>query len=219
MKNRIRASVIRKVPQMVLLLILTINFGCYPDQPEYVEEYDVAYTNYSSSFDFTVARTYSLPDRVVLVKDEGFDAEEPEYLDDVFADEILSNLRRNLNAAGWTEVSEDESPEAVILPSAFKDAFIYYYDFGYWGWYYPGFYPGWGWYYPGYNPGYVSGYLVGTVLVQITIPPDNVDNEDEEVPVVWVATFNGLLEGSDRSISERIDSNLDQAFSHPPFNL
>ncbi len=201
-----------------LLAILTIFLltGCYPDQPERVEEYDLAYTNYSADFDFSVSRTYSLPDRVVLVNNESFSEDDPEFIDDIFGDVILSNIRENLNSAGWTEVSEDDSPEMVILPSAFDETFLYYYNFGYWGWYYPGFYPGWGWYYPGYSPGYVSGYRVGTVLVQITYPSEI---ENEEIPVVWVATFNGLLEGSDRGISQRIDRNLDQAFSHPPFNL
>ena len=199
-----------------IFCMLFLFAGCYPDQPEYVEEYDTSYTNYSSDFDFSVSRTYSLPDRVILIGDQSFSDNDPEYISDIFGDVILSNLRQNLNSAGWTEVSEDNSPEVVILPSAFDETFLYYYDFGYWGWYYPGYFPGWGWYYPGYSPGFVSGYRVGTVLVQMTYPSEI---ENEEIPVVWVATFNGLLEGSDRGISERIDRNLDQAFSHPPFNF
>lgn len=201
--------------RICIISILIITTGCYPDQPERVEEYDVAYTNYSTEFDFGPARTYSLPDRVVLIDDENFDdGEEPEYLDDLFSSTILDGIRGNMNSIGWTEVSEDASPEIVILPSAFDQTFLYYYDIGYWDWYYPGFFPGWGWYYP-YSPGYVSGYTTGTVLVQMTIPSEA---EGQEVPVIWVGALNGLLEGSDRNISERISTNLDQAFSQPPFN-
>ncbi|MCH4821742.1 DUF4136 domain-containing protein [Gramella lutea] len=199
---------------MMIFLSLLLT-GCYPDQPERVEDYDVSYTNYSPEFDFSVDRSYSLPERVILIDDGDFSSDEPEYLDDIFADAILNNIRQNLNSLGWTEVEEEDLPDVVMLPSAFDQTFLYYYDFGYWGWYYPGYFPGWGWYYPGYSPGYVSGYRVGTVLVQMTLP---IENEDDEIPVVWLATFDGLLEGSDRSISERIDRNLDQAFSHPPFN-
>jgi len=197
-----------------LLLIFTV-MGCYPDQPEYVEEYDVAYSNYDSDFNFSTTYTYSLPDRVIRIDDAIFDNGEPEYLDDIFADAILNNVRSNLNTLGWTEVDEDSDPDIVVLPSAFDETFLYTYNPGYWGWYYPGYYPGWGWFYP-YTPSYVGGYTTGTVLLQMTVPSQITD--DDEVPVVWVAAFNGLLQGSDSYISGRIDSNLDQVFTHPPFN-
>lgn len=215
MKKNVIEDIFYRCMKFIAILAIFFITACYPDQPDRVEEYDVAYTNYSEDFNFSVSYTYSLPDRVILVEGENFNGNQPEYLDDIYADAILSNIRSNLNSAGWTEVEEDGSPEVIVLPSAFDQTFLYYYDFGYWGWYYPGYFPGWGWYYPGYSPGYISGYRVGTVLVQMTVPEEL---EDEEVPVVWIATFNGLLEGSERSISERIDRNLDQAFSHPPFN-
>jgi len=196
------------------LLLIATAMGCYPDQPEFVEEYDVAYSNYDSDFNFSTSFTYSLPDQVILVDDEIFNDDEPEYLDDVFADAILSNVRSNLNAKGWTEVDEANDPDIVVLPSAFDETFLYTYNPGYWGWYYPGYFPGWGWYYP-YTPSYVGGYTTGTVLLQMTVPSEILN---EEVPVVWVAAFNGLLQGSDSYIAERIDSNLDQVFTHPPFN-
>ena len=214
--KRIRIKKVCNTAVWIMLLFLSAFFsGCYPDQPDRVEEYDVTYTNYSTEYDFSIPRTYSLPERVVLVQEDRLRDNDPEFLNDIYADAILEELKTNLDALGWTRVPESESPEIVILPSAFDQTFLYYYNFGYWDWYYPGYFPGWGWYYPGYSPGYISGYRVGTVLVQMTLPSEI---EDEQVPVIWVATFNGLLEGSERFISERISRNLDQAFSHPPFN-
>lgn len=198
---------VKTAPAILLVLLM----GCYPDEPEFVEEYDVVYTNYSPEFNFSVDYTYSLPDRVLLLDDSRGPDDPPEFIDDKFGDVILNNIRQNLGAEGWTEVDEDQDPDLIILASAFDTQFLYFYDPGYWCWYYPC----WGWWYPGYFPGYVTGYQTGTVLIQMT-DPSGVEND--EVPVVWTGTLNGLLQGSDANIIGRIDRNLDQAFIQPPFD-
>jgi hypothetical protein len=192
-------------------LALMLLMGCYPEQPEFVEEYDVVYTNYSPDFNFTNSYTFSLPDGVLLLDENRDPDAPPEFIDATFGDVILANIRQNLTSKGWTEVDEAADPQIVILPSAFDTQFLYFYNPGYWCWYYPC----WGWGYPGYAPGYVTGYTTGTVLMQMT-DPSGVENDI--VPVVWTGTFNGLLQGSDSNIIGRIDRNLDQAFSQPPFN-
>lgn len=191
--------------------LLLLNLGCYPDQPEYVEEYDVVYTNYSPDFNFSNTYTYSLPEGVLLLDDSRDPEDPPEFIDDTFGDVILDNIRQNLSAEGWQEVDENADPDLVLLPSAFDTDFLYFYNPGYWCWYYPC----WGWSYPGYAPGYVTGYKTGTILIQMTDPNGVLNNE---VPVVWTGVFNGLLQGSDANIIGRIDRNLDQAFSQPPFD-
>jgi len=193
------------------ILVLTLLMGCYPDQPEFVEEYDVVYTNYSPDFNFSNSYTFSLPNAVLKLDDNRDPDAPPEFIDAKFGDVILANIRQNLTSKGWTEVDEAADPQIVILPSAFDTQFLYFYNPGYWCWYYPC----WGWGYPGYSPGYVTGYQTGTVLMQMT-DPNGVENE--VVPVIWTGTFNGLLQGSDANIIGRIDRNLDQAFSQPPFN-
>ena len=207
-----------KIKKGLMLLagaaLVLLSFGCYPDQPEFVEEYDVVYTNYSPDHNFDADYTYSLPDEVLLLDDSRDPNDPPEFIDPQFSEAILSNLRKNLNALGYTEVDEDvEDPDLIILASAFDTQFIYFYNPGYWCWYYP-WYCGPGWGYPGYAPGYVSGYTTGTVLVQMTFEEEL---SDDEIPVVWTGTLNGLLQGSDANIIGRIDRNLDQAFQQPPF--
>ncbi len=194
-----------------LAALALLLFGCYPDQPEFVEEYDVVYTNYAPDFNFSETYTYSMPDGVLLIDDNRRPSDPPEFIDDRFGDAILDNIRENLGAQGWTEVDEADDPELIVLASAFDTQFLYFYDPGYWCWYYPC----WGWWYPGYFPGFVSGYRTGTVLIQIT-DPNGVQNQ--EVPVVWTGSLNGLLQGSDANIIGRIDRNLDQAFIQPPFD-
>ncbi len=192
-----------------IALFLTLS-GCYPGQPEFVEEYDVVYTNYQPDFNFSSNYTYTLPDGVLIINDRDPEAE-PEFLDPVFGDVILNNIRQNLDTQGWQEVGVNQNPDVVVLPTAFDTDFLYFYNPGYWCWYYPC----WGWGYPGYSPGYVGGYSTGTVLIQMTFPSGV---ENDEVPVIWLGSFNGLLQGSDSNLVNRIDKNLNQAFSQPPFD-
>ncbi len=210
MKYKTLLEFTKRIQIMAPAALAVLLMGCYPGQPEFVEEYDVVYTNYQPDFNFSNNYTYSLPDGVLLLDDRDPD-EEPEFIDPVFGDVILSKIQEHLNAEGWTEVDEDDDPDLVILPSAFDTDFLYFYDPGYWCWYYPC----WGWGYPGYAPGYISGYTTGTVLIQMT-DPNGVLND--EVPVVWVGAINGLLQGSDANIISRINTNIDQAFSQPPFD-
>ncbi len=204
-----------KTTGFLWVLLLLLGFGCYPGGPEFVEELDVVYTNYDPDFNFNTTYTYSLPPGVLDVNSQSFGGSPPEYIDEEFSDAILDDIRENLSAQGWTEVDELENPDLIILASAFQNTTYFYYDPGWWGWYYPGYGPGWGWGYPGYFPGYVSGYTTGTILIQMTEPGSI---EGNEVPVVWTCTLNGLLQGSDANIISRIDVNIDQAFTHSPFN-
>lgn len=201
---------IRLIGIISMAFLITL-MGCYPDEPEYVEEYDIAYSNYSPDFNFSDSYTYSLPAGVLTIDDNRDPEDPPEFIDDVFGDPILERIRENLNAEGWTEVSEDANPDLIVLPSAFETEFLYFYNPDYWCWYYSC----WDWWYPGYFPGYVSGFRTGTVLIQMA-DPNGVENDD--VPVVWVGALNGLLQGSNNNTIGRIERNLDQVFSQPPFD-
>lgn len=208
MKQLTHAKFLRLVLGTVAFALFFLLHACYPNQPKYVEEYDVVYTDYDEQFDFSKGYTYSLPEGVLII-DGGDPDDPPEFLDPLFGDTILNALRQNLNSRGWTEVNSDANPELEILPSAFETTFVFLYDPGYWCWYYPC----WGWIYPGPIP--TGSFTTGTVLVQMT-DPNAVENN--EIPIVWLAAYNGLLQGSDDNVVDRLNRNLDQAFAHPPFN-
>ncbi|MCF8715970.1 DUF4136 domain-containing protein [Joostella atrarenae] len=194
--------------------------SCSDDGPDYVDELDVVYTNYDSSFDFSTTTTYALPDRVIEVTGENigdtdFD-EDVDYVDPVYGDPILAGIKENMDAFGWQEVDESSNPDVIILPTAMDTVNLYYYyDWGYWGWYYPGWGPGWGWYYPGYYPPIISGYRSGTILLQMTYPSGIGVNDN--IPVLWTGAINGLLEGSTSSIQTRIENTVDQVFKQSQY--
>lgn len=190
-----------------LLLII----GCYPYADDNnVSDYDSVYTDYDSEFNFTKTYTYILPTGVVKVDGNTRPSDIPEYIDKAYSDAVLNATRENLNEMGWTELTESspEDPEIVISAIGFDQTFLFY-DYGYW-WNY-----GWGWYYP-YPPVYVSGYKTGSIVINMTDPNDL--NEENEVPVVWLGAFNGILQGNKSSVLSRIDRNVNQAFKQAPFN-
>jgi hypothetical protein len=184
-----------------------------------VDDLDVVYTNFDPEFEFEAQSTFAVPDRVVKIESENFtaqDGEDPQFVNPEVGDRIISRIRRNMTDLGWTEVNGDADPDVIILPSVSTRLDLqYHYDWRYWSWYYPGFYPGWSWWYPNYRPMMVSGVRSGSVLLQMT-HPDGMGGNDN-IPVVWTGVFNGLLQGSQESINQRISQTIDQAFNQSPY--
>ena len=200
--------------------LLSLIWGCYPQGPEYVDELDLVYTNYSSEFEFASRKTYSLPDSVVkLTGDEFTDPDgngKPSFANPTYAAAIVTTIKQNMDKNGWTLVNKNNKPDVFVLPTTTTTTNLYYYyDWAYWGWYYPGWYPGWGWYYPGYYPPYVSSFRTGSVFIQMI--DANVVPQQENVPVVWSCILNGLAEGSTSDIVLRIQTGIDKGFSQSPY--
>jgi hypothetical protein len=209
-----------KLPQPTLLgalaVITILGMGCYPQQPDYITSYDLVYSAYSPSFDFPSARTYSIPDSVVLITGNMVDGDEAEIVDPTYGNQIINRIKQNLNAYGWEEVNALDSPDVIMLPAVSKteNVSVYYgYGWGYWGGNYPGYSPGWGWYYPGYAP-YYSSYTSGSIVILMTDPSGL--SPTNNIPIVWTAVVNGLFEGSSSSAISRIQSTIDEAFAQSP---
>lgn len=210
----------KKVNQLMIGgLIVLASIGCTPDGAEYVDELDIVYTNYDPTFEFTSENTFALPDEVIKIDGENAPDDpdyEPEFVDPIYGNTILNSIRSNMRALGYTEVDGSASPDLIILPSAIQtDQIYFYYDWSYWGWYYPGYVPGWGWYYPGYFPPTVTRIRTGSVFIQMTDP--NNQSATDKIPVVWSGIINGLFEGSANNIGNRIASTIEQAFEQSPY--
>lgn len=196
------------------LLIAAGLTGCYPDGPEYIDEYDLVYTNYSPTYDFKAQSTYALPDSVIKLTGNLAEGDAPEFVNQVYANELLGRVRANMSAYGWTEVDEAENPDVIILPTAVSSTTVsVWYSWGYWGSYYPWY--GYGWYYPGYYPPTVSAYTSGSIFLQM-VDPGEVSGTDN-LAVEWICVVNGLLEGSSSGLIARIDKSVDQAFKQSAY--
>ncbi|MBZ5859020.1 DUF4136 domain-containing protein [Flavihumibacter profundi] len=195
-----------------ILLSVALFSACTPSSPDYIADYDLVYTKERSGYDFSAVHTYFLPDSVAHV---GGDSKH------IYDSTILKSLKTNLDALGWTRLTETgtEKADVMVFPAANEVTYASctaYCWYCYWGWY-----PGWGYYppYPGYGWGYPSdivcaSYNTGTVVVTMT-DPNKAANDT--IPVAWVGILNGLLEGSQAEITSRINTNIDQMFIQSPY--
>ena len=198
-----------------LVAMVVLVAGCHPGGAEFVDELDIVLTNYDEGYNFGTANTFVLPDKIPVIAGKLETDEEPEFLPPNRAATILNALRKNLTDQGYLEVEEDADiviPIASISSTTLVWYCDYWWDYWYWWGYYPG-YPGWGGCY--YPSGYT--YTTGTVLITM-IDGASEDLEPETaVNAVWTAAINGLLQGNDASIDDRIGKAIDQAFKQSPY--
>jgi hypothetical protein len=201
---------------LTFLLLALFAVGCYPDQPDHIEDLDLVYTNYSPSFNFSAQRTYAIPDSVVKLDGDLIPGQSPNMVGQPYNQWIIQRIMDGMSSAGWTRVPAYANPDVILLPAVNTTTTVnYYYDWSYWGWYYPGYAPGWGWYYPGYYMPSVQTYKSGTLIVAMTYPEGRGDND--YMPVVWAMVVDGLLEGSTQGLLDRIDRNIAQGFKQSPY--
>lgn len=187
--------------------------SCEKQESVSTSDLDLVATVYDKNTNFKTKKTYSIPDSVVIVSDD----EKPgtvEYLNTANATAILNAINNNMKLYNWQKVDKANNPDVILLPSvSTSTTFYYYYSWGYWGWYYPGYSPGWGWYYPGYYPPTLGSYTTGTVFMQMTDPKAV---EAEKVPVIWNGVINGLVDNTAAN-TPRINAAIDQAFKQSPY--
>lgn len=207
------------------LLAVTVLFysimgisGCYPSSPDYIDDYDLVYTQEDKTFNFQAVNTYMMPDSVAHI------ISDPSQANHQYDAQILQDLKHELDALGWTRLDENSGNQAdvVILPSVTSqvngicDGYCYWCYWGWWpGWgpYPPAWDPSWGWYYP---PSMVcTTYNTGSLIVNMTNPKGA--TSDKKLPIVWIGVANGLLEGSSSNISSRIDKSIAQMFIQSPY--
>lgn len=207
-------------PLVVLFagLVLTIS-SCYPEGPFTNERFDITLTLFDEAADFGTYKTYALADSVVNLGGSSSSSET--------SAEILALVRQNMSDLGYVEEPnpQDNQADLVVLVSKTTDevfgAYAVYPNWwDYWGWYpYWGSYPYL--YGPGWNPFYSWGggavlynYTTGTLFIEI-LDPDRTMEGTQQIPVIWAAGINGLLEGSD--LATRIPNSINLAFDQSPY--
>jgi hypothetical protein len=199
--------------------------ACYPGDPSSVTQLDVVLTIHDSTANFGGFLTYAMPDSVVHVTGDSLDIGDIEDLPRDYDDLILETVEENMEDLGYVREDdpEDNGADLLLFVAAVgteSTSYWYVWDWWYyWGWYpgwgyYPGYGPGWGWYYP---PGWVGSvtYEQGTLLLTL-VDPDEADEEEELIGVIWGGAVRGLL-GSSSIAEQRIVDGIDQAFDQSPY--
>ena len=200
----------------LLSLLLSVIFltGCYPYEDDTVTDYDVVASVQNPNFDYGTAQTFALATQIPVIEDQGGT---PVYMDQTSASQIITTIRSNLTARGYTEVTTGKA-NLVVLTALYKTTnyyVSYWWDYwGYWGyWGYPTV-PVWGWGTPVVS-GYTSGSLVITVLDGTQVP--NTPSSTTPVPVAWLTIENGIASGSTSYDVTRAVNLTNQAFVQSPY--
>ncbi len=192
-------------------IIAALIVSCYPKGPVYVSDLDLVATDYDDSFNFNDQQTFYLFDTVMHITDND------KNIDRTWDELTLESVEGNMLSRGFTPAEDPLQADVILTISAWSNTSVnYYYDwYSYWGWGYPGYGPGWGWGYPG-GYTYVYSYTFGTVLIEMSYLVD-VSDESKEIPIIWTGLINGLLDGSDSSIGDRVESSINQTFEQSPY--
>jgi hypothetical protein len=200
-----------------VIFSLSLIIGCAPDLPEDVTTLDVVYTNFNPTFDFSQGSTFAIPDNVVITSETPIQpGQQPPFIDFVAGRSILGAIRSNMLARGFTQVSQFDNPDYVLLPTVPEsNALLFSYNWWFWDWWYPNLGAGLGWIYPEYQPLVVSSVSTGSLLVQMV----NMKNVSAtgELEVDWVVIVNGALTGSQTSNTDRAVLGINQAFIQSPY--
>ncbi len=185
-----------------LLSLVFLLTQCYPDGPTYIEESDIVYSNYDPEYDFSAKKTFAIPAQIVKIDDALIAGGAPSYVNPTLAGPIISAIQKNMVTAGWTQVEMNSNPDVVVIPTSLETTIIVAEYWGYWGYWYGG--------YPTF-----SSYTAGTLLVSLV--DSNEKDAEGKRRIGWGFLVNGLIEGSNASITNRYTSSVDQAFEQSPY--
>ena len=198
----------KKIFSLVAILGGLLLWGCYPNGPTYTDDLDLVLTHHNPDYDFAAKNTYAMPDSIVKITGNVQEGERPEYVKDVYAEQILQKIADNMEALGWTRVALNANPGMLLTPAAWETTYIYYY-YDYWYWWYGGYYPYW----PYYPPVYSYSYTTGTFLMNLIDPTQTGTNGN---PVKqWTGALNGVL--NEVYNDSRMTKLINQAFDQSPY--
>ena len=210
----------QKVVQLMVGCFLIFASGCYPIDDISTSDRDLVITTPDAEVNFSSYQTFALPDTVVKVTENESRSDEIGPFDQV----MLDLVRSNVEALGYREeINPASTPPDLLVFIAVQEATFKelreYPIWDWWGWW-GGWFSGWGlgsgW--SGISPSFsfFSNYKVGTIYITM-IDPTKLNASNKEVSIVWNATLNGLVVGSDASIETRIRTNINQAFKQSPY--
>lgn len=197
----------------LLSLVTILSFGCVKVPDVAPEDEVITITLHDKNKNFADFKTFSINDTVSVITDGAL-----EKKTGVNANQVISNIAKNMTSRGFTQVNSNQNPDIVVNLFAIKITNVSTYYPGYWygyGGYYP-YYPYYPYYYSYYYPWtYTYTYNTGGVFVEFIDfkhrqpPPSNV------LSVMWSAFINGYVDASVNPGD--INKYIDQAFEQSPY--
>jgi len=198
-----KMSLIKTISIMLLFLALAVGlYSCYPGDEITAADTDLVATFFDKEADFSTKLTFSMPDEIIRLDDEGNPINDPGVNDQL----ALNRIKSNLVQAGFTEITDPDSitnvPDVLLIAFANQSTWV---SGGCYSSWYSWYYPYYGWCYPVYYT-----YDIGTLIIVMLDP-------NESKNALWVAALNGILEDTNAGIADRLTDGIDQAFTQSPY--
>lgn len=197
-----------------LAVPLVLLFGCYPEHPIFVEDYDAVYTLIGDrEFDFsdpTIQKFY-LADTVMVLTDPNSSPT------NIAIDHslLLNRVRQNMLNAGYTEITDPlevgEADYLVLVSVSRADNYFLVWWGGWGGW------GGWGWGGWGFPPMVSQQNIRTGALIVELVNARELDADPDRLPVVWRGMGEGLFRGSVQNLTNRALGAIDQMFIQSPY--
>jgi len=195
---------------ITLSLVLAVIMGCRksPNFDQLSYEFTVG-TSLDKDANFTSYKTFFISDTVVYVGGVGSDSTLPEAQ----AAQLVTAVKTNLTANGYTEVDRSGNPDVGLTLTAIKDITVVVNSYpGWWGGYYPCYWYCWGYYYPWTS---VYSYTTGTVI--LTMYDLKNANHNQQVKAIWNTTALGALGSSAATNIQLGVDGINQGFKQSPY--
>jgi hypothetical protein len=189
---------------LILVSLVFVLQSCYPGDDITAADTDIVATYFDKEADFSTKLTFSMPDKVFRLDDEGNPIEDPGANDQL----ALNRIKSNLVEAGFSEITDPDTsnpsttPDVLVIAFANQSTWV---SGGCYSSWYSYYYPYYGWCYPVYYT-----YDIGTILIAMVDP-------NESRNALWVAALNGILEDTNAGIADRLTDGIDQAFTQSPY--
>ncbi len=198
-----KMSLIKTISIVLLFLALAVGlYSCYPGDEITAADTDIVATFFDKEADFSTKLTFSIPDEIIRIDENGDPINDPGVNDQL----ALNRIKSNLVQAGFTEITDPDSitnvPDVLVIAFANQSTWV---SGGCYSSWYSWYYPYYGWCYPVYYT-----YDIGTLLIVMIDPSENRN-------ALWVAALNGILEDTNAGIADRLTDGIDQAFIQSPY--
>ncbi len=203
--------------KLVLLgAALLVGAGCYPGEVTSIGQLDLVATVRDPNYTFGAVQTFYMPDTIIQINEDQQGAIDIDRSGD---DEILTKVRANLLALGWTALSRADVQNGAVPDVAVLNLVSATENTTWWITYPPGCwdpYWCWGWYWPPYVGS--STYRAGTYFVVMGDPAGISDpGTDDDLVGVWGGVMDGILASSSSSNFTRLLNGIDQMFDQSPY--
>jgi|GEM_PF-1540634 len=200
----------KKLLALSFLSITLLLTACSDDDDD-ISDYDRVVTQHSENYWNTESpTTYYLVDNIRWIEDQDGNGNSNPAITRDYDDAILSSIDLNMGELGYTKVNtidENNLPDLIItaqaLATTYADIDIIWDGWYDWWGYYDPFYPGW---YPVYYE-----WTEGTIFIEMG-DANTLDEEEQQIDIVWGAGINGLVRGSQSGNIQFINDQIDEAF-------